>query len=479
MNKLPLATASVTTLDSTLTTVVSYTLPDATQGSIDIELSGEKDLTPSNAYYYSNTYTVSCESGVATIQATGGSPVILDPVTCGATVTVDTSGTTFRVRITGPATATWNWVGKINGILHYRIPSGTLAYYDPGVASAQTPYQDFVYDGTNIIADADMEAIGTGSWGTQAPAVLSKEGAAHGGAQCLRATSVAGVGGAFQSVLNTSRRYRFSHWLRTDGTAQVSVGDGGATAGITSPVVPAVWTQYTKSNYKPTASTLIYYKAAAGGSYIEMDDVEGVRVPIVTQSDNLITGGIPLMQSGAAGIRPTYLNSTAAAAQGITGACWQLDGVGQYFDTQWIPVDDFSILAWYYFDTIAAGTKYIGGSSDGTNTAQFVRATNVLRMYAGPSGVALSAVAALTVGWHHIGCGRSGTTRMLWLDGVPATDANGGTLPVGKSIYWGTRNTNGSPDAAANSGYTGKLVFCNRLLTDSEVLSNYYSTFRS
>lgn len=117
-NLIPLAADEVTTADATIASIVEWVVPDAYHGMLTVEVSGQNVIDQTEAYGYTNRVTVSCEAGAATIQATGVA-VELDPATIAPTITVDASGTSIRVRVTGPA-ADWKWVAKISGLLHKR-----------------------------------------------------------------------------------------------------------------------------------------------------------------------------------------------------------------------------------------------------------------------------------------------------------------------------------------------------------------------
>ena len=147
-NVIPEIVGEIQTSDSTISSIVSWLVPINFYGEISVDVIGELVGTPTVSFYWQNTYLVSQELGVATIRATGAIPFVLDPASVSPGITVDVSTVTtnlLRVRVTGFAGQVWNWTAHIGGMLHSRIPDGAMAYYDPAVASAQTPYQDFAY----------------------------------------------------------------------------------------------------------------------------------------------------------------------------------------------------------------------------------------------------------------------------------------------------------------------------------------------
>jgi hypothetical protein len=475
VNVLPLVTNDLQTLDNVAVTLVTVPLSIDWQGELTCEVSGELAGTPATAYGWRNRVTVSCDAGVATVQATGAAEVI-DPAVCGCVVSVDATGASIRVRVAGVALQTWNWVGKVQCIVHSRIPSNTVAYYDPSWAAGQTPYQDFVYTGVNVCTDPNCENVAL--WAAFNGATLTNVGGGVAG-NCMRVAYNAMVfPGADQVILAGNARYYYNIWTRGDGTHSGNVNGGNFSPWITG-AAANVWAQYIGNKLcVPGDNTLRCFviNAAVAGQYAEFDSIIIQRTPIVTGSDNLITGGTPLTQPGAVAARPTYLNTAAALAQGITGACHQYDGVGQYWVTSFVPPAEFTAGGWFYVANIV-GTSAFAGSHDGAVTyCHLVRIAAALYARVG-TGASLAHGTALTVGWHHIMFGRSGTTETLWLDGVSVSSAAATNPPV-LPFYVMARNNTGAADIF-QAGYTGKLWFCNRLLSDAEVLSLMYSTFRS
>ncbi len=481
MNILPLISSpDLQTLDDTTTTLLSFLMGDTQSGELTLEVAGELSGDPSTCYGWRNRVSVSCNGGVAVIQATGVAEV-LDPAVAGVAVSVDTDGAaSIRIRVTGVAGQTWNWCGKLQCVVHSAVPSGTTAFYDPSVAASCTPYQDVAYDGAELATNPGCDNLGF--WTAFSSATLSLV-AGHTG-NCVQAVrnGVNAPGAQQTAAIPSNARFRASAWLNLVAPASTVYAMVGTNA-IAS-ATGAGWTLHSNNNVFSGAG-IVFRSGANGavvdGAGVQIDDVSLVRQPILTQCDNLINAACcPLVQPGAASARPTYLNDAAAAAQGVTGgACFQYDAVGQYWVTSFVPTGDFTAGGWFYVESIAAGSKAFLGSYDvgGATFCQVIQSAANLSAYCGAAGSALAHGTALTVGWHHIIFGRSGTTLKLWLDGVGVANVLA-TDPPARALYVMARNRSVSTDLFG-LGYTGKLLFVNRLLTDAEVLSNMYSTLRS
>jgi hypothetical protein len=476
MNLLPLSDNCVQTRDATANVVVvQMVLPDAYQGELALELSGEKTTDPAVCYSWKNVYAVSCEAGVATIRATGASPVIQDPAACGCTANAAASGNAIQLRVTGVAAQTWDWDGKVSGLLHFRLPSGTLAYYDPAVASTLTPYQDFVYTGANVVADPTC--VDFTKWTAGNSATLSNQAGGQVG-NCMR-VAYNGVlyPNANQAVLTAGARFRYDLYARGDGTRAGTVY-GGNTSNWASAAAANAWVRYTGSKMCSGVPNIYYqFTGADTAGYIELDEISAVRVPIVTQCDSLITGGTPLTQPGAVGTRPTYLNTAAALAQGITGACMQYDGATQYFDTGFVPGPAGTVVGWFRL-AVVTGFQDLFGSYDGANYSMIQLSNTTASAYSGAVGTKLDSAAVCAANaWTQFMFGWDGAAMKIGVNGVVVTGAGGGT-PSTRPMWTACRNQSGAYSTGTNC-YIGQLLFVNRMLTDAEVLSLYYSTFRS
>jgi hypothetical protein len=484
MPSLPLGADQQSTNAATTITVASIVVPSSFHGTLTAELVAERSGVPTSVYSYRNSVLVSCDNGVATVRALGTNAATgkeeLDPagVSAALAVTVDASGSTIRLRGTGVAGQDWRWAGKFSGLECFRLPDGTLGYWDPAVSGTLTPYQDFAYTGANLFVDGDMEAAGVAAWTGGLGAGLSKiPGGGVGGTQCLRVT-LAGAQG-YASQANTANiRITGTISIKTDGTALGGFwSDGFAVDNVN----PAAWTQYTVKNRYTASLTNRLYKQSVAGNFVDFDNAVFARNSIVTQQDSIITGGTALTQPGAAGIRPTYLNTAAAAAQGITGACLQFDGATQYAVGPTV-VGAFTMWGWFYrtADTATFGVPF--GMQDAVPTRFEIYhpsgAAPALSVAVGSSIIAMGANSALNA-WQFLALGCDGGTAGRHVVNTVATDfAYAGAPPTNKSCYVGANNNNGAviyfePCCFGGGGYA------NRLLTAAELLREYYRSFRS
>ena len=479
---LPLHDANADTVGAATSLVDQLALADGTFEHLTFMLSGEKQGDPTAIYTWVNDYLFSCNAGVATLRASGASPFVLNPGARAFVVTVDANAANARISVTGIVGENWTWVAKITGLQRTRLPTGTLAAWDPAVAGTLTPYQDFAYTGANLIVDGDMEAVGTAAWTAYNVAALTKElGTPYSGLRCLRAQCPGGVslGGAEQSPLPVGIRAYHTVWLRTTSVAGAMNLYANGVNLVTATFNPA-WTQLKAAPVITTLAHIVYYQSGTNGAYIEIDDAVSTRLSIVTQQDSIVSGGAALT-TGVLATRPTYLNTAAALAQSITGACDQYDGAagGQYWNTGIIPPPELTFGGWFYIDSIAAGTPFLWGSGDvGAATWCIIYRSTALFVVEIGTGAAFVHGTALTVGWHCLMAGGAGTVQKSWLDGVPATGLATTAARPQFPMAIMARNYNGSIGGNA-SGYTGLLLVTNNLLTDADALDFYRSTYRT
>jgi hypothetical protein len=136
---------------------------------------------------------------------------------------------------------------------------------------------DMTQTGSCALQDGDMEKTGTTDWSPQAAAILSKQGGAYKGAQCLRATyNAAANPGSYQSTLIVSNTYRIRGAARSDGNSLPRVynpGPGDLWVGVN-----------THTNWQTFEATfvsahpwimLISYLSVSG--YVEFDSVEVIN----------------------------------------------------------------------------------------------------------------------------------------------------------------------------------------------------------
>jgi len=125
--------------------------------------------------------------------------------------------------------------------------------------------------GAELLADGDMEAVGTAAWSAGLGATLSKQGSAHGGAQCLRVLGNVSCS-AYQTILTVGKIYRVAGWARGDGTAAPAVVHPGSPQlwiGTSS----TIWQEFDVV-FTATGTLMQFEKySGAGATYIEFDDV--------------------------------------------------------------------------------------------------------------------------------------------------------------------------------------------------------------
>ncbi len=476
--RLVLDANTVDTSGAVTATADSITLPEGFHGTILCEVVGELSGTPADGYSYKNRYLVSCDGGVAVVQD-AGIPEILDPSIAGVSVNVNASGAAVRIRVTGAAGEDWRWVGKISGVgeavAAELMALGVTRYYDASQTNLNVPYEDAAYvpgAAGNLVVDGDMELVGIANWpGTNSVPTKDATAPAPFGTQCLRGTATgAGISFSSQACLNTSQRFRITAQAAGDGvggypllyTGGVGVNGPGGTA----------WVPIALENHLPTTTSIRLRTnsgTAPAGLYSRWDDVDAHRLPILTQSDDALASGTNLLQAGAVGLRPTYLPLAAAIAQGFTCPAWQTDGVAQYFDTGYTPVDNFAISGWFYVDSVAAGTPMFAGSALMPDYCQLWRNAAVLTFRCGLSGATLTHGTPLTVGWHYIAAGRRGTSQALWLDGVITTNALGAAPPV-FSLYLMAQNAGGVA-SGFRAGLVANFGIWNHLPNTDEILT--------
>lgn len=305
---------------------------------------------------------------------------------------------------------------------------GVTAYYAANYPAANEPYQDFAYTGANLCTDPGCDNVAL--WSNYNTSTLTNEAGGHTG-NWMKVLKAGAAGAAYQADTAVGQRFFVNFWGQTDGAASLSAGDGASLSNIIGLANPGlVWTQYTKTNFLSTFASFYLAKNSIAGNYAGFDDVDIHRLPILTQSNSIITGGAAITQGGAAGLRPTYLPLAAALAQGLTAPTWQLDAVGQRWTTTISPAAyaALTVGGWFYLDAtgLALGATFFG-SRTGASVFSCLHIGTVLSFYG--SGIAVSS-GALSIGWHHIVAGCDGLNQWIWLDGVPNHNALGGALPA-------------------------------------------------
>ncbi len=465
---LPLATGENTTTGAGgAISIATLALPNLYFGMLKFVLSGEKAGDPTQTFSWECEALYSCDAGVATMRSQGA-PVILDPDGYAWTVTLDQTGSSARITVTGIAGQNWVWAARISNSGRTRLPTGTTSYVDAAVHASVTA--DFVYTGADVVTDGGMEALGLPAWPAGGGATVTREDAGfHGGAHWMKVLGAAGAY-ASQACLVVNARYDIDGWMHGDG----GTGAPRAAAGtniLSSGGVGAGWVEVLKPNFLCTGNTNLGLSQYSGGAgtYAGFDDWSAIRLPIASAVADQIIGGPGVAQATVAA-RPVYIDA---------GDYFLFDGTSQYFTTSFIPTGDFTVGGWFYVDSIAAGVCYFVGNYNaaGPTYCGFRRDTAVLKAFCGAGGSLLTHGTALTVGWHHIMFGRSGTTLKLWLDGVSVSNAFA-TDPAALPFYVEAVNSSGVA-GVWNSGRVGAFLTATRLFSDAEVLDHYNATYRT
>jgi hypothetical protein len=462
---LPLLTGEATTTGAAPASI-TFALTDGSFGQRDFELTGELAGDPTTTFSWSCKALYSVAAGVASM-IDQGAPVILDPDGKAFVVTLDATGSSARLNVTGLVGENWVWAVKMHNTGRTRLPTGTTSYIDAAVHASVTA--DFVYTGANVVNDADMEAAGVGAWTAGPGATLTKEvGTPHGGSQCLRVTNAGGAGYANQSVITSGARWNASVWHRTDGGGTSASAE--SVGGVVATAADAAWTQIVQSNkYANSAYNLFKYNA--GGTYSEFDDASVIRLPIASAVADQVTGGPGVAQATAAN-RPTYIDA---------GDYFLCDGLAQYFKLNGtIGTRAGTIWAWIYQDANPATNGYVIGMYDqdelyiSSSTARALSVRISGRSY-GIGTIPLATWWLVGIGWddsQDIGRAFVNTTvSSNTLISKPTTLNS--PIP-----YFGALNTSG----VASGYYTGRMAVmgcASRLLSEAEWLDLYRATYRS
>lgn len=145
---------------------------------------------------------------------------------------------------------------------------------------------------SELLVDGNMEAVGTTAWTAYSSAVLSKEGDAHSGSQCLRITH-GGTNnpGCSQAVLTSGTYYHVTGWARGDGslgTPKVTNGTNTYWTGTNS----TSW-QYFDVTYAATASNSAFFGSnLSGAGYVEFDDCSAIESASILNDGDMESAGV-------------------------------------------------------------------------------------------------------------------------------------------------------------------------------------------
>lgn len=209
--------------------------------------------------------------------------------------------------------------------------------------------------GRNLLIDGDMEAVGVAAWTPGNSATLTKQGSAHGGAQCLRvARNGVNIPSAMQSVCPAGYTYRTVGYARSDGLVRPLIKS--ATGTLWTGTLDVAWQPF-DIEFTQTAGTFIRFGSDAGFGveWVEYDDVTVVQQAILASSDydpastNPLTGtytGVTLAQEGPDKLLAGYwdgtndkgnlytptFNSFINPVQGCALVAMQVDGLSTWVD---------------------------------------------------------------------------------------------------------------------------------------------------
>lgn len=216
---------------------------------------------------------------------------ILNRTQGGARILVGNSGTT-TVRFAN-GTYTENVVAVGNTTLYVVANSGFVGSIDNvSVVQLNIPATPVV-NATELLADGNMEAAGTGSWTPGGFATLSKQTTSpHGGSQVLRVANDGShtSANANQSSLTAGVVYRATGYMRSDGTSTPRVLNNSSTAIVTG-TSSTTWQPF--DVVFVAAGTTINFQASlslAGSGYAEFDDVSVMLDTSIRQDDPIIDG---------------------------------------------------------------------------------------------------------------------------------------------------------------------------------------------
>lgn len=124
----------------------------------------------------------------------------------------------------------------------------------------------------NVVADGDMEAVGTASWTQYNTSTLSKQ-PSDLGTQCLRIVRNGGLGGASQTCLVVGKLYRIKGKARSGtGTDIPAIGNGDGLSNFWYGTNSTSW-QDIDVIIKNSHATLFLTKITTGNDYVEFDNI--------------------------------------------------------------------------------------------------------------------------------------------------------------------------------------------------------------
>lgn len=181
--------------------------------------------------------------------------------------------------------------------------------------------------GSELLADGNMEAAGTGSWGSGAATLSKQTTSPHGGTQCLRVARTApGWGYAKQSSLMTvGGTYKFTGWARSDGTELPKITDEAGTVRWTG-TTSTSWQYFDVTFIAANGNPIFGSNSATSSGYVEFDDLSVKSNNSLSDLDMEVSG---VSSWGVAGGGTTLTKSSASPHSG-TQALRVTGGAAQY-----------------------------------------------------------------------------------------------------------------------------------------------------
>ena len=161
-------------------------------------------------------------------------------------------------------------------------------------------------DGTELLVDGDMEAVGTASWNTGNSPIISKVTASPEPGNALRITrNGTDTPYVFQSsILSAGKRYRITGKTRGDGSSYVTFGGSYLGSIITN---TADWQSFDFTALASASMVGLFGYTLSGSEYVEFDDVSVERVEAHTENKGTL-GGTAILGGGVPTAEPTQLS---------------------------------------------------------------------------------------------------------------------------------------------------------------------------
>lgn len=351
-----------------------------------------------------------------------------------------------------------------------------LTYAPPSLRlenKAGTGYAIGMSNGSQSIADGDMEESGTSSWNNLYSTLSKQTGSPHSGLQSLRVVTTNANGRARQlNVITSGKTYKFTGYARSqDGINSPSVYAG----------IDVIWTGTASTSWQEfdiiyeTDSEHVGYGCIANGATVEFDDC---YVRIGTDDYPMLNG-----VSGINNKRAVYFNNTST-----NGNAQHL----AFYDTPAIRGGDNELTAFFVgrsIDTGYGGHKALialRGQNDAGNSEeciywlrgdQEVDPEPQAKLYSDTDLVTYnysrgtSGVSGLYNPFYDVAILKNGSTSDFYFNGVSATGNT--TISTRKLDGDGYIGASIGSDCATTNYYSylyfGEVLVYSRVLTSSEI----------